>query len=74
MAGQQCPAFFIEKCSVKVPVSSGSACQFIHKCDRAERLTLTGSSINYAVYLDQERLHKHKRVVLAESGTLVCEQ
>ncbi len=46
----------------------------IHRCDRAEKLTLAGSSINYAVYLDQERLRLHKRVVLTESGTLVCEQ
>lgn len=44
----------------------------IHRCERAEKLTLAGSSINYAVYLDQARLHK--RVVLTESGTFVCEQ
>ena len=44
-----------------------------HQCDRAEKLTLGDNTINYAVYIDQPG-HHHHRVVLTDSGTLVCEQ
>ena len=43
-----------------------------HQCLMSEKLTLLSDSINYAVYVHQMRVHK--RVVLTETGTLVCEQ
>jgi hypothetical protein len=45
----------------------------MHRCDRSEKLTLADNSINYAVYIGPPD-RRHKRIVLTESGTLVCEQ
>jgi hypothetical protein len=44
----------------------------LHQCYMSDKLTLADSSLNYAVYVNQRRLHE--RVVLTASGALVCEQ
>jgi hypothetical protein len=44
----------------------------LHQCYMSDKLTLADSTLNYAVYVNQRRLHE--RVVLTASGTLVCEQ
>ena len=45
----------------------------MHRCDGSEKLTLADASVDYAVYLGPPE-RRHKRIVLTESGTLVCEQ
>jgi hypothetical protein len=43
-----------------------------HQCLMSQQLTLADDSTNYAIYVNQFRMHK--RVVLTSGGTLVCEQ
>jgi hypothetical protein len=45
----------------------------IHKCERSEKLTLPDNSLNFAVFLG-ERHERHQRIVLTDTGILVCEQ